>query len=490
MRSTLLAALCAALIPASAGAFCGFYAGGGGAELFNNATQVVLMREGTKTVLSMQNNYQGPAEKFALVIPVPVVLRQEDVKTLPADVFERIDQLDAPRLVEYWEQDPCDPGKNGATFVDLDGTFHATLIDDIPVDSFSKSKKIKTKFSVAEYDFVMLSATESSELEKWLRENNYNIPEEAESFLRPYVDAGMKFLVVKINPKWISSHKKQLTLPPIRISYDAETFSLPVRLGLLNSSGTQDLIIHILAKEQYKVENYKNVTVPANLELIGTVRHVFPSFYVSLFDDTLNMNPGSVVTEYVWPAFICNNCPRVGALGINDFLSLGGDVVFHAEEKERVRWIANEWKLTRLHARYSKESLGDDFIFTTATPANSFEGVYSVHYPWNRKIRCKTPQRWVWGGPTNTIGSEIVSPAQNLASVPRGLPVQEYITDAVVMTGNYLGVDMPPRAVTPPAIDARTSACTATPHEEEGAGWLFWVLGVGWVVARWRRSPR
>jgi hypothetical protein len=58
----------------SADAFCGFYIAGADAKLFNNATMVVLMREGTKTVLSMQNNYQGPPEDFAMVVPVPIVL--------------------------------------------------------------------------------------------------------------------------------------------------------------------------------------------------------------------------------------------------------------------------------------------------------------------------------------------------------------------------------------------------------------------------------
>ena len=62
---------------------------------------------GTRTVLSMQNNYQGPPENFAMVIPVPVVLQKESVKTLGKDIFARVDTLSAPRLVEYWEQDPC-----------------------------------------------------------------------------------------------------------------------------------------------------------------------------------------------------------------------------------------------------------------------------------------------------------------------------------------------------------------------------------------------
>ena len=81
-------------------AFCGFYVGGADAKLFNNATMVVMMREGTRTVLSMQNNYQGPPENFAMVVPVPIVLREENVKTLPAEIFDRVDKLAAPRLVE------------------------------------------------------------------------------------------------------------------------------------------------------------------------------------------------------------------------------------------------------------------------------------------------------------------------------------------------------------------------------------------------------
>src|SRR5690349_18485241 len=99
--------LIVAALSTPAWGFCGFYVSGSNDKLSNNATQVVLMRDGTRTVLSMQNNYQGPPQNFALVIPVPVVLQKENVKTLPKDVFDRLDTFDAPRLVEYWEQDPC-----------------------------------------------------------------------------------------------------------------------------------------------------------------------------------------------------------------------------------------------------------------------------------------------------------------------------------------------------------------------------------------------
>ena len=88
-------------------AFCGFFVSEAGTPLYNDATQVVLMRYETQTVLSMRNNYKGPPEDFAMVVPVPQVLQEEDVKTLPDKLFDRLEKYSAPRLVEYWQEDPC-----------------------------------------------------------------------------------------------------------------------------------------------------------------------------------------------------------------------------------------------------------------------------------------------------------------------------------------------------------------------------------------------
>jgi len=105
----LALAVVAALVPSIANAFCGFYVAPEGEPLYNDATQVVLMRKGTRTVLAMQNNYKGPPEAFAMIVPVPTVLHEGDVKTLPKEVFANVERMGAPRLVEYWEQDPCRP---------------------------------------------------------------------------------------------------------------------------------------------------------------------------------------------------------------------------------------------------------------------------------------------------------------------------------------------------------------------------------------------
>src|SRR4051794_20559165 len=92
-----------AAAPPSAQAFCGFFVAGSNKQLYNNASHVVLLRKGNHTVMTMSNSYKGPPEDFAMVVPVPVVLQKQQVRTPSAKVFSHIDELTAPRLVEYWE---------------------------------------------------------------------------------------------------------------------------------------------------------------------------------------------------------------------------------------------------------------------------------------------------------------------------------------------------------------------------------------------------
>src|SRR5689334_12385410 len=101
-------AACAALaIAPHAPAFCGFFVGKADTTLYNKASQVILVREGTRTVISMLNDYQGEPAQFALVVPVPQVLERGQIRVGDRRTFERIDGFTAPRLAEYFDPDPC-----------------------------------------------------------------------------------------------------------------------------------------------------------------------------------------------------------------------------------------------------------------------------------------------------------------------------------------------------------------------------------------------
>ena len=427
--------LCVAMAwPTTSRAFCGFYVSGADASLYNNATMVVMMREGTRTVLSMQNNYQGPPEDFAMIVPVPVVLQEENVKTLPPEIFSRVDKLAAPRLVEYWEQDPCRP------MVVYEMAAGAPSARRMKSSADEDSKKdygvtIEAQFKVAEYDIVILSAKDSGGLDKWLRKNEYNIPKGANAVLRPYVEQNTKFFVAKVDAKKVKFRDGKAILSPLRFHYDAPTFTLPVRLGLLNSAGKQDLIVHTLGKgHRYEVANYKNASIPTNIRVENSVRKSFGAFYDALFERTTEKNPGAVVTEYAWDATTCDPCPEP-PLTPDELATLGGDVLVPGEQdpysdipgvvpqrKRRPSWQPYGFVLTRLHYRYDKDGLDEDLVFRAAGPivggrgmpdqkgqlgerraqassVNNFQGRYVMLNPWEGDIACENPQRGTWGGP-------------------------------------------------------------------------------------------
>ncbi len=455
----LLGVTAAGLVaPREAQAFCGFYVSPGDQPLVNDATMVALMRDGTRTVISMSNNYKGPASDFAMVVPVPVVLSKETVKTLDKGIFQKLERLSAPRLVEYWEQDPCAPmleyDKASGGGGGFGKKYKKGAKDD---DGAELGVKIEAQFTVGEYEVLILSATQSDGLEKWLIEHKYNIPKGAALALAPYIKEQQKFFVAKVDIKKVAMDSKGAAiLSPLRFNYETPDFRLPVRLGLLNAGGKQDLIVYVLAKDKrYEVANYPNAFIPTNLEVADATRESFGPFYATLFDAALAKSGGkAVITEYSWSAGSCDPCP-VPPLEDNDVATLGGDVLFkmtttgaNADGDDKGGYYGGTTSnvvLTRLHARYDAATLTDDLVFRAADgvvggrefvvdPAtgalekgavksseNNFQGRYIIRHAWTGKIECDAPRRHIWGGPPgNPDGPPQTKAATDLAATPRG----------------------------------------------------------------------
>ena len=445
-----------ALSPAAL-AFCGFFVSGADAKLYNNASQVVLMRKGNHTVMTLSNNYKGPPEDFAMVVPVPVVLQKEQVKTLSPDVFKHIDELSAPRLVEYWEQDPCRPPMRHS-YKKRKGIKFDAPEDEKSEEGESHGVKIEAKFEVGEYQILILSAKDSSGLETWLRENKYTLPQGAAAALAPYVRDQMKFFVAKVDIKKVQRDANKLVvLSPLRFGFDAAELRLPVRLGLLNADSKQDLLIYVLSPEsRYEVANYPNVFVPTNLEVADAVRKSFGPFYASLFDETLRKNNNTaVITEYSWQTTSCDPCPTP-PLDESELAILGDEQIFsNAAPKTAAPGqssivaqqpyfgAGSPWILTRMHTRYDRATLSDDLIFRAAKPVyggradddgglgdsgaqveengvNNFQGRYIIRHYWEAAVSCKNPRYGIWGGPSGKHAPSQASAATDLANAPRG----------------------------------------------------------------------
>lgn len=324
---------------------------------------------------------------------------------------------------------------------------------------------VEAEFAVAEYDIVILSAEDSGGLETWLHQENYNIPEGASDTLRPYVEQGTKFFVAKVDPERATFEGNRAILSPLRMHFDSPSFSLPVRLGLLNSHGQQDLIVHILGEQQrYEVANYDNVFIPTNLVVDESVEGNFASFYERLFQSVVDENPRAVVTEYAWRAESCDPCPTQ-PLSPAELMTLGLDVLGEGEVVEPVQgrsrrrrfFGGSPWTLTRLHFRYDENTLGEDLVFRPASAVvggrgmpdregklqeqraaeqssvNNFQGRYAMLHRFEGEVSCENPRRGIWGGPPGTPRPRPGRPAQPRTSAAPS-PLRGASADAAEIT--------------------------------------------------------
>lgn len=133
----------------NASAFCGFYVAKADATLFNNSSQVILVRDGNKSTITMWSDFKGDVQDFALVVPVPVVLKKNDIKVVEKSLFTNFDGYSAPRIVEYYEENPCTPKVYYDAVANYSMSVKSESMDYTEKDSMKKNKvKIEAQYSV------------------------------------------------------------------------------------------------------------------------------------------------------------------------------------------------------------------------------------------------------------------------------------------------------------------------------------------------------
>jgi len=377
--SRSLLALLAVCMPCSAHAFCGFYVASGESKLFNHKSQVALVRDADRTVMTLASDYEGDPKEFALVVPVPVVLQRGQIHVADRAVIDHLDAYSAPRLVEYFDEDPC--ARREALMKAMRAPAAAGApMDMATLESSTHGVKIEARYTVGEYDILILSAKESGGLERWLVEHRYRIPPGASRVLGIYLKQGMKFFVAKVN----LGEKARLgfaDLRPLQIAYESPKFMLPIRLGMVNADGAQELLVYALTREgRVETTNYRNVKLPSDLEVPLYVKDQFATFYKATFGwQTRKEKMGVVFTEYAWDMSWCDPCASP-PLAADELKKLG---VFWVEDGG-----APQVFLTRLHARYDRPSFPEDLVFQATGDRTNFQGRYILRHPWTGDLSC------------------------------------------------------------------------------------------------------
>ncbi|HSB44575.1 MAG TPA: DUF2330 domain-containing protein [Nitrospira sp.] len=370
-------------------AFCGFYVGKADTKLFNKASEVAIARHDNKTVITMANDFKGEVKEFAMVVPVPTVLEKEQIHIGNPAVLKHLADYSAPRLVEYFDENPCikyelmerkrDAMKN-----------MAPASAAAPERDRALGVTVEAQYTVGEYDILILSAKESAGLETWLSENGYRIPNGASSVLQSYLKQGMKFFVAKVN--LAEQSKLGFThLRPLQIAFESPKFILPIRLGTVNADGAQELFIYFLTKQgRVETTNYRTVRLPEAQEIPLYVKDKFGDFYRDLFTQQVKReNERGVFLEYAWDMNWCDPC-AANPLSAEELRSLGVFWQDNAGRMGKMMPVAQNVFLTRLHVRYDAAHFPEDLIFQETSDRGNFQARYILRHPWTGSDECPT----------------------------------------------------------------------------------------------------
>ncbi len=373
-----------------------------------------MVRDGDRTVLTMSNDYEGEPDEFAMVVPVPTLLQKGQIHVGDRAVLDHLDAYSAPRLVEYFDEDPC-----RRMVAEERAMMAPQAMGMADRASVARAKSlgvtIEAKYTVGEYDILILSAKQSGGLETWLTENGYTVPRGARRVLASYMRQGMKFFVAKVN----LGEQRRLGfayLRPLQMAYESPKFMLPLRLGMVNAHGAQELFVYAITKNgRVETTNYRTVRLPEGMDIPEYVKDDFPRFYRALFTRQVESeNREAVFLEYAWNMSWCDPC-AADPLTADELRALG------------VFWLgspgaggpqgfapggAQNTFITRLHVRYDAAHFPEDLVFQETADQTNFQARYVLRHPWKGDTTCEAYREY-----SRSVRERRTKEAETLASL-------------------------------------------------------------------------
>ena len=378
-----------ALSAPAASAFCGFYVAKADTDLFNDASKVVLVRDDERTVITMASDYRGEVSEFAMVVPVVDIPEREQINVANPGLVDHLDEYTAPRLVEYYDENPCELERRRLDRVVLSASPVMEMAEEAEMAPEDLGVTIEAEYEVGEYDILILSSEESDGLITWLNQENYRIPDGAEEVVGAYLKRGMKFFVAKVN---LERHDGSAMLRPIQVAYEDEDFMLPIRLGTVNADGKQELFVFAITREgRVETTNYKTVKLPSDMDVPIFVKDEFGDFYKAMFEhQTEKENGKAVFMEYAWDMSWCDPC-AANPLSRSELRELGvmwldeggpGDIQPMPRPGIRPGPQPVDAFVTRLHVRYDGKTFPEDLNFQVTGDRENYQGRYVLRHPW------------------------------------------------------------------------------------------------------------
>ena len=189
----------------------------------------------------VQINYTGSAPDFAWVVPVPSV---PEVDVAEMDSFNELQAATDPVFML-----PPPPNCMSSDVMPMAAVAEGAAGGDVTVYSSGEAGPYA-------YDVVGTETGNTRALIDWLKENNYRITPEMEPLVYVYVDEGMVFLAMKLQPD-----QDVQDIQPVKMTYQSERPMIPLRLTAVAAIPNMGIYTWIFGRAQAESQNYASFKI-------------------------------------------------------------------------------------------------------------------------------------------------------------------------------------------------------------------------------------
>ena len=232
----------------------------------------------------VQINYTGSAPDFAWVVPVPSV---PEVDVVEIDTFNELQTATDPVFML--------PPPPDCMFDDRQA------LGGVVFESAPAAEGDVTVFASGEagpyaFDVVGTETGNANALIDWLNENNYRITPDMEPLVFVYVEEGMLFLAMKLQPE-----QGVQDIQPVKMTYTTGRPSIPIRLTAVAAIPDMGIYTWIFGRAQAEAQNYGSFKIlDDDLSLAGPFGG--GTDYLQLVRNEIDRFGGQAfITEYAQP---------------------------------------------------------------------------------------------------------------------------------------------------------------------------------------------
>jgi hypothetical protein len=267
--AAVMFAFVAAAAWASDAAACGCFAQPSPATPVVQAGERILFaHEGDQVIAYIQLRYQGAADQFGWLVPLPSVPTLE-VGT--DELFTTLDNATLPQYLLTRTTQFCGGGSSssssssggfgcgGFDAASSGGGGGAGGVEDLGAafaSDMGAPNVAVVQASIGPYDYAVLKADDETAMLQWLSDNRYFVPTGTMDAAKPYIHPGGYFLALKLR-----GGQSTGDIAPIVLRYTSDLPMIPITLTQVGAVPNMGILVWVLGEARAIPRNYYSVVL-------------------------------------------------------------------------------------------------------------------------------------------------------------------------------------------------------------------------------------